>query len=160
MIPEMIPGGLFSEGAFDRLFQVVNSALDRLIDSAFLVRHDNGFAPVAASFDHAAFVVMAGLVADRIAKVHVDPPDAVVELAQRRMHKRFHVIGKLLAALDVAVCPDLDKHHRLRRYIVWKAIALFDAAPLEETFVRRVLSYVRGLALLGRIYISMLERLA
>jgi hypothetical protein len=160
MIPELIPGGLFSEGAFDRLFQAVNSALDRLIDSAFLMRHDNGFAPVAASLDHAAFVVMAGFVADRIAKVHVDPPDAVAELAQRRMHKRFHVIVKLLTTLDVAVCPDLDKHRRLRRYIVWKAIALFDAAPLEETLVRRVLSYVRGLALLGRIYISMLERVA
>ena len=92
-------------------------------------------------------------------RVHVDPPDAVVELAQRRMHKRFHVIGKLLAALDVAVCPDLDKHRRLRRYIVWKAIALFDEVPLEEPFVR-ALFYVRGLALLGRIYISMLERLA
>jgi hypothetical protein len=42
---------------------------------------------------------------------------------------------------------------------VWKAIALFDAAPLEETLVRRALSDVRGLALLGHIYISMHERL-
>ena len=83
--------------------------------------HDDGLAAVAVRLDHAAFVVMTGLITDGVAKVHIDPPDAVVELAQRRMHKRFHVIVKLLTTLDVAVCPDLDKHRRLRRYIVWKA---------------------------------------
>jgi hypothetical protein len=35
------------------------------------------------------------------------------------LHDRFHVIGKLLAALNVAVCPDLDQHRRLRRFIAW-----------------------------------------
>jgi hypothetical protein len=37
--------------------------------------------------------------------------------------------------------------------------ALFDAASLEEALVRRVLSDIRGLALLRRIYVRMLERL-
>jgi hypothetical protein len=103
---------------------------------------------------------MTGLVTDGIAKVHIDPPDTVAVAVQRGIDLSLHLSVRLLAAFDVAVCPDLDKHRRLRRYIAWKAIALFDAAPLEETLVRRVLSYVRGLALLGRIYISMLERLA
>jgi hypothetical protein len=160
MIPEMTPGGLFSEGDFDRLFQDVNSAIDSLFHGAFLVRHDDGLAAVAPRLDHAAFVVMTGLVADGVAKVNIDPPDAVVEPVQRCMHKRLHVIGKLFAALDVAVRPDLDQHRRLRRFMAWKVVALFDTATLEEALVRPVLCYVRGLALLCRIDIGMLGRLA
>jgi hypothetical protein len=158
MIPEMIPGGLFSEGAFDRLFQVVNSAMDSLFHGAFLVRHDDGLAAVAPRLDHAAFVVMTRLLADGVAEMNIDPPDAVVEPVQRCMHKRLHVIGKLFAAFDVAVCPDLDQHRLLRRFMALKVVALFDAAPLEEALVRRVLSYVRRLALLCRIDIGMLGR--
>jgi hypothetical protein len=40
------------------------------------------------------------------------------------------------------------------------AVRLFYAAPFEEALVRRVLSYVCGLALLCRIYIGLLELLA
>jgi hypothetical protein len=127
VITEVISGGFFSESAVDRFFQVVNGALDRLIHGAFLMRYHYGLAPVAACFDHAAFVVMTGLVADRVAEVNIDPPDAVVEPVQRRMHKRFHVIGKLLAAFDVAVCPDLDQHRHLRRFIAWEAGVLHPA---------------------------------
>jgi len=130
--------------------------MDRLIHGAFLMRYDDGFTAVAPYLDHAAFAVMTGLVADGVAEVNIDPPDAIVEPVQRCMHKRLRVIGKLFAAFDVAVCPDLDQHRRLRRFMAWKVVALFD----EEALVRRVLSYVRGLALLCRIDIGMLKRLA
>jgi hypothetical protein len=104
VIPQIILDGFFAESVVDRLFQIVNGALNRLIYCTFLMRHDDGPALVAVGFDHAAFVTMTGLLADSVAKVNIDAPDAV----QRRMHKRLHVIGKLFAAFDVAVRPDLD----------------------------------------------------
>jgi hypothetical protein len=160
MITQMVPGGLFSEGAFDRLFQVVNGAMDRLFHSAFLMRHDDGLAAVAAHLDHAAFVIMASLMTDGIAKVHIDPPYTVSVAVQCGMDYRLHLSGRLLAAFDVGVCPDLDQHFHLRRYNVYKLVTLFDAATLEEALVRCVLSYIRGLALLRLINVSMPERLA
>jgi len=90
---------------------------------------------------------MTGLVADGVAKVNIDPPDAVIEPVQRCMHKRLHVIGKLFAALDVGVHPDLDQHRPLRRFMPRKVVALFDAATLEEALVRRVLCSLPGPAL-------------
>ena len=63
MIPKLIAAGFFSEGAFNRLFEIVNSALDRLFQRAFLMRNDNRFAALAARLDHAAFVFMASLFA-------------------------------------------------------------------------------------------------
>ena len=41
-----------------------------------------------------------------------------------------------------------------------EGVALFDAAPFEEALVCRVLSYASGLALLRRLCVRMLERLA
>ena len=79
---------------------------------------------------------------------------------QRCTQFSLHTIRKLLAAVDVSVCPDLDQHHQLRRFIALTAVCLFYAAPFEEAFVRRVLSYVCGLALLCWIYIGLLEVLA
>ena len=77
MIPEMVPAGLFSEGAFNRPFQIVNSAVNRLFQGAFPVRDGDRLAAVAARLDHAAFVTMAGIVAYSIAKVHIGSPDTV-----------------------------------------------------------------------------------
>jgi len=110
-IPEMIPSGFFSKSAVDRLLQPVNGTMDRLIHGALPMRHDDRLAAIAARLDHAAFVAMAGLVTDRVAEVHIDPPDAVAVPVQRCTHLSLHVIGKSLAAVDVSVCPDLDKHH-------------------------------------------------
>jgi len=120
MIPEMIPSGLFSEGAFDRLFQVVNSAMDRLFHGTFPVRHCDGFAAVEACLDHATFVVMTGPMTDGVAKVHIDPPNTVTEAVQCGMDHSLHLSGRLLAAFDVAICPDLDQHYRLRHYFAGK----------------------------------------
>ena len=90
MIPKLIAAGFFSEGAFNRLFEIVNSALDRLFQRAFLMRNDNRFAALAARLDHAAFVFMASLFAYGIAKVHVDPPETVAVAVQCSMDHRFH----------------------------------------------------------------------
>jgi hypothetical protein len=160
MIAEMIPGGLFSEGAVDRLFQVVNSAVDRLFHGAFLKRHDDWFAVVSSCLDHTAFIVMAGLKTDSVAKVHIDPSDTINVTIQSGMNCSLHLSGRLLAAFDVAACPNFDKHRGLHLCIVWDAVALFDSPSLEKTLVRRVLSYIRGLALFYRIHLSMHDRLA
>jgi len=166
MVPAMIRRSFLSERAFDRLFQAMDRAMDGLIHGGFLMRHHNGLAAIATRLDHAAFVVMAGLVADGVAEVHIDPPDAVAEPVQRRMHDPFDVIGKLRAAMDIAVCSNLDQHRLLRECIMRLYTActsrrprcpdvtrfrLFDAPPLEEAFVRGVLLDVGGLALLCRI---------
>jgi phosphoribosylaminoimidazole (AIR) synthetase len=99
----------------------MDGAMDRLIHRRFPMRHHDRLAAIAARFDHAAFVVMAGLVADFVAEVHIYSPDAIPKAVQRGMHNGFHVVRKLLAALNVAICSNLDQHqstpllHRLER---------------------------------------------
>jgi hypothetical protein len=85
----MIQGRFLSKSAIDRLFQLLNGAMDRLIHGALLMRHKDRLAAVAARLDHAAFVVMASLVADRVAEVHIDPPDAVAVPVQRSNTSAF-----------------------------------------------------------------------
>jgi hypothetical protein len=75
--------------------------MDGLIHGGFLMRDHNGLAAIATRLDHAAFVVMAGLVADGVAEMHIDPPDAVAEPIQCGMHDALDVIGKLRAAMDI-----------------------------------------------------------
>jgi hypothetical protein len=53
---------------------------------------------------------MAGLVADRVAEVHIDAPDAATVPSKRGTQHGLHMIGKPLATIDVSVCPDLDQH--------------------------------------------------
>jgi hypothetical protein len=55
----------------------MDGAMYRLIHRRFPVRHDDGLATVAARFDHAAFVVMADLVADFVAEVHIYSSDMI-----------------------------------------------------------------------------------
>jgi hypothetical protein len=105
-----ILSGFFSERGLYRSFQAMNRAKDCLIHGLFLVRHDDWFAAITTRFDHAAFVIMAGFVADCVAEMHIDSPDAVAKPVQRRMHDGFDVIRELLAALNIAVCSDLDQH--------------------------------------------------
>ena len=76
-IPEMIQGGVFSKSAIDRLLQFMNGAMNRLVHAALLMRHDDRLAAIKARLDHAAFVVMAGLITNRVAEVYIDPPDAI-----------------------------------------------------------------------------------
>src|SRR5579859_101537 len=84
--------------------------MDRLIHRALLMRSENRLAAIAARLDHAAFIVMADLVTDRVAKVHIDPPDAVAVPFKRGTQHSLHVVGKSLVTIDVSVCPDLDQH--------------------------------------------------
>ena len=84
--------------------------MDRLLHGRFPVRHDDGLAAIATRFNHAAFVVVAGLVTDSVAEVDIDPPDPVAEPTKRSVQNSFNVIGKLLAAMNVAVCSNLDQH--------------------------------------------------
>jgi hypothetical protein len=67
----MIQSGFFTKSAADRLLQLLNSTIDRLIHSALLMRREDRLAAIAARLDHAAFVVMTGLVTDRVAEVHI-----------------------------------------------------------------------------------------
>jgi hypothetical protein len=82
--------------------------MDRLIHRRFPVRHHDGLAAIAARFDHAAFVVMADLVADFVAEVHIYSPEMIPKAVQRGMHDGFHMERKLLAALNVGICSNLD----------------------------------------------------
>ena len=116
MVSAMTQGGFFSESALDCFFQTMDSVMDCLLHGRFPVRHDDRLAAIATHFNHAGFVLMAGLVADCVAEVDIDPPDPVAEPTKRSMHSCFHVIGKLLAAMDVAVCSNLDQHRRLRGF--------------------------------------------
>jgi len=109
-IPEIILGGFFSNGAIDRLLELVNGTMDRLVHSALVMRHDDRLEAITARLDHAAFVVMAGLVTDGVAEVHIDPPDAVAIPFERGTEHGLHVIGNPLATIDVSVCSDLDQH--------------------------------------------------
>jgi hypothetical protein len=99
----------------------MDCAADRLIHCRFPMCHNDRLAAIATRFDHAAFVFMAGLVADFVAEVHVYSPDAIPKAVQRGMHDSFHVVRELFAALNVVVCSNLDQHqltpllHRLER---------------------------------------------
>jgi hypothetical protein len=118
-IPAMILSGFFSKSVIDRLLELMNGTMDRLIDGALLMRHHDRLIAIPARLDHAALVVTAGLVTDRIAEVYIDPPDTIAVPAQRCTHLSLHAIGQLFAAVDVRVSPDLDQHHRLRWFIAW-----------------------------------------
>jgi hypothetical protein len=137
-IPEMIQGGVFSKSAIDRLLQFVNGAMNRVVHAALLMRHDDRLAAIKARLDHAAFVVMAGLITNRVAEVYSDPPDAIAVPVQRCTQLSLHTIRKLLAAVDVSVCPDLDQHHRLRCFMACTAVRLFYAVSVEEALFHRV----------------------
>ena len=69
----------------------MDCATDGLIHGRFVLHHDDGLAAIAARFDLAALVVVAGFVADRVAEVHIDPPDAVAKPIQRSLHDGFHL---------------------------------------------------------------------
>jgi hypothetical protein len=47
------------------------------------MRHDDRLAAIAARFDHAALVVMADLVADFVAEVHIYSSDTIPKAVQR-----------------------------------------------------------------------------
>jgi len=95
--------------------------MDRLIHRRFPMRHDDRLAAIATRFDHTAFVVMTDLVADFVAEVHIYSSDTIPKAVQRGMHDGFQMVRKLFAALNVAVCSNLDQHqstpllHRLER---------------------------------------------
>src|SRR5579863_4813630 len=116
MVSEVISGGLFSEGAVDRLFEVLNSAMDRLFNGAFVMCHDDGLAAVAAHLDHATYVIVAGLLTDGVAKVQIDPPYMVTVAVKCGMDQSFYSCDRLLATFDVCVCPDLNQHCLARPY--------------------------------------------
>jgi hypothetical protein len=67
----MIQSRFFSDSTIDRLLEPLNGAMDRLIHSALLMRREDRLAAIAARLDHSAFVVMTGLVTDRVAEVHI-----------------------------------------------------------------------------------------
>ena len=151
MIPEKISRGLFAELALNRFLQFVNRAVDGWSDGALSIRDDYWLVAVAAGLDHATFVVMAGLMAYDIAKVDIDASDTVAVAIQRTNDHSFNLSGRLFAAFDVAVCSDLDLHCRLHLYVAWRVEPLFDPAPHEVALVRRILSYIRSLALLRQV---------
>jgi hypothetical protein len=70
----------------------MDCATDCLIHGRFMVRHNDGLTAIAPRFDLAAFVVVAGFVAGRIAEVHIDPPDAVAEPVERSLYDGFHLL--------------------------------------------------------------------
>jgi len=119
MVAETIQGVRFPEGALDGFLQAVDRAVDRLVHHRLLVCHDDRLVAVATHLDHAALVVMAGLVGDGVAELHVDAADASAEPVQRAMHNVLHMIGKRRAAVDIAVRPHLNQHDGLRRFIAW-----------------------------------------
>jgi hypothetical protein len=100
--------------------------MDRLILRRFPMRDDDRLAAIATRFDHAAFVVMADLVADFVAEVHIYSPDMIPKAVQRGMHDGFHMVRKLFAALNVAVLTSISIN-RLLCFIALDAFRSFDA---------------------------------
>jgi len=135
--------------------------MDRLIHRRFPMRHHNRLAAIATRFDHAAFVVMADLVADFVAEVHIYSPEMIPKAVKRGMHDGFHMVRKLLAALNVAIGSNLDQHQStpLLYRLEPNTFRSFDAPALEKAFVRCVLLDVCALALLCRIDTSLLGTL-
>jgi hypothetical protein len=57
-----------------------------------MVGYNDGFTAIATCFDFAAFVVVTGFVAGRVAKVDIDPADAIAEPVQRSLHDVFYFV--------------------------------------------------------------------
>jgi hypothetical protein len=139
----------------------MDGATDRLIHRRFSMRHDDRLVAIATRFDHAAFVVMADLAADFVAEVHIYSPEMIPKAVQRGMHDGFHMVHKLLAALNVGICSNLDLHQSapLLRRLEPNTFRSFDAPTLEKALGCCVLLDVCGLALLCRIDASLLGKL-
>ena len=70
----------------------MDCATDCLLHGRFMVGHNDGFAAIATRFDFAAFVIVTGFVAGRVAEVHIDPPDAIAEPIQGRLHEGLYFV--------------------------------------------------------------------
>jgi hypothetical protein len=70
----------------------MDSATDRLIHGRFVVGHNDGLTAIATRFDFAAFVIVTGFVAGRVAEVHIDPPNAIAEPVQGSLHEGFYFV--------------------------------------------------------------------
>ena len=88
----------------------MHGAMDGLTHRRVTMRHDDGLTFIAAHFDHAALVTVARLVADFIAEVDVNSPDAIRKPLQCFQYEDFDLIRELFASLKIAVCSDLDQH--------------------------------------------------
>jgi hypothetical protein len=64
----------------------MNRIANGLFNCRCLLHDGNRLATIKSGFHHAAFVTMASLVADRVAKVHVHSSDATVETLQSALH--------------------------------------------------------------------------
>jgi len=64
----------------------MNRIANGLFNRRCLLCDGDRLATIKSSFDHAAFVTVAPLIADRVAKVHVHSSDAVVETFQSALH--------------------------------------------------------------------------
>lgn len=91
--------------------------MDSLIYGRLVVRNNDGFAAIAARFDLATVIVTSGLVANSVTEMHIDPPDAIAETVQRGLDHGFHLVRKLLAALNITICSDFDLHRGPRHSI-------------------------------------------
>jgi hypothetical protein len=98
--------------------------MDRLFHCAFLMCNYDRLSAVPARLNHAAFVTMAALMTDGLTEMYIDSPDMVTITVQCGMDQSLHFSGRLLAAFDVAVCPNLNQHRPLRCYIAWPQFAL------------------------------------
>jgi hypothetical protein len=64
----------------------MNRIANGLFNCRGLLCDGDRLATIKSSFHHAAFVTVASLVADRVAKVHVHSSDAAVETFQSALH--------------------------------------------------------------------------
>ena len=89
----MIRIALFGAGRIGALHAANIAALRPRAELAWIYDTNAAAAEaVAARFDHAAFVVMAHLMTDGVAKMHIDPPDAIAETLQRGLNNAFHMV--------------------------------------------------------------------
>jgi len=64
----------------------MNRIVNRPFHRRCVLRDGDRLSTIKSSFHHAAFITMASLVADRVAKVHVHSSEAAVETLQSALH--------------------------------------------------------------------------
>jgi hypothetical protein len=91
----------------------MHSPVDRLVHGCVLVSHSDRLPSFETSFHHAAFLVLAALIAVLVAQVNLHSRDMVADVIQGILNEATDMRGQSLVSRDVVVGVYLYLHGML-----------------------------------------------
>ncbi len=102
-----------AELVIELMNELVESAIDRLIEVIAIAAGRHGWQTSQTGFDSTAFVTIAALVAVLIRKMQFDSLQLGRKAAQSLGDGRFNVASQILAGVNVVVSRDVNEHEEV-----------------------------------------------